>query len=97
MGYMHQFFWNVLDELFFGSEGSFGVQGEANACCYPEDVGVYRHVGLLVNYRGNDISCFSAYAGERNQFINREWDLAIKLRLELLGHPNQVLGFVVGV
>ena len=63
----------------------------------PENVGVHRDDGFVVNNGGNDICRLSADARKCHQRIDVRGDLPAEIGKEFPGHGNQVRGFAVGI
>jgi len=88
---------NEFQQLFFGSQRRFGVHGKADAGCDAEDVGVDRHVGLVIDDRSDDIGGFAADAGEAHQFFDGQRYFAAKIMDQHLSHADQVFRLVIGI
>ena len=97
MCFMDEVFGNKLNKLPFRSEGCFCAKRQANTCGYSEHMGIYGHIGLLVNNGSDHISRFPADSGKFDQFIYRERHFSLKILYEHVRHADQVFGFVVGI
>ena len=60
---VHILWLKVLYQLFFGRQGRGRFFGEAQPRTYPKHMRVYRHIGLIINNRGDDVRCFAPHAG----------------------------------
>ena len=59
-------------------------------------MGIYRHIGLIVNNGCDDIGSFAAYAGKLYKIIYIIGHFAIKIFYQHFGHAHEVAGFIVG-
>ena len=83
-------------EVLFDFQRRLAV-GEAEPVGNPENVGVHRDDGFVVNNGGNDICRLSADARKCHQRIDVRGDLPAEIGKEFPGHGNQVRGFAVGI
>jgi hypothetical protein len=50
VGFVYQVFGDMADELFFSLQWILCTTGQAQPGGNPEDMGVYGHIGLLVDH-----------------------------------------------
>lgn len=97
MGNVNLFFRDVPDELLFRLQRGFGIGGEPDSGSYPENMGIHRHIRLLM-YHGSDyIGGFTPYTRELHQFLDRVGNFTLECLRYLLRHAYQVTGFIIGI
>ena len=97
MSDMHHVAGTVLEQLFFRCERGCCFYGQADTGGHAEYVCVYGHIWLVVDHGSDDIGCFAAYAGQLDQFFDRQRYFAAEFRDQHLRHADKVFGFVVGI
>lgn len=91
-------FWDVLDELLFDFQGSFGSQRyQTQSAGNPENMRINGHIGLIPNYRGDDICGLAAHSGEFDEFLDSGGDFSTKVFDQHFAQTDQVFGFIVWV
>ena len=97
MGFVHEVAGNEFQQLLFGGQRRFGIDGKPYAGGDTEDMGIDGHIGLLIDDGGDDIGGFAAHAGQLHQLVDGHGHLAMKFVHQHIGHTDEVFGLVVGI
>ena len=88
---------NEGDELPFGGQWRFGVEGKADPRGDAEDMGIDGHIRLFIDDGGNDVGCFAADAGQAHQFFDGQRNFAAEFIDQHAGHADQMFRFVIWI
>ena len=70
----------MLNQLFFNSQRCrcFCID-QTDAFAYTKHMGIYGHIGLLINDTGNDVGSLSTHTRQLHQFFYGQWHFAVEL------------------